>query len=251
MKHVKWIVEACGRASLVLVLAVSLPAFAGFARAADAEPKVPEKQAAPSGAAQDAPALAGPKEKLSYALGMSLGKQFRAQSIEVDPDVYLQGLKDALSGGKTLLTEPEARAAVNALQGELKKKQAAKKAPGALAGIAVSFKVDPRIAKGLYMGDRWISPPTYTSTYQEGKETIVEARVHGVDAKKTQMKIHPEWTPSDPGMVTVTPGVGSDVKIAVKRAGKSTLKVAAPGVSKELTIKATGEGDALRVEITQ
>jgi len=251
MKQKKWMVESCGRASLVLALAVSLSAFADFARASDAEPKEPEKQAAPSDAAQDAPALAGPKEKLSYALGMSLGKQFRSQSIEVDPDVYLRGLKDVLSGSKTLLTEQEARSAVNALQGELKKKQAAPTAPGALTGIAVSFKMDPRITRGMYMGDRWISPPTYTSTFQEGKETTVEARVHGVDAKKNKMKIKPKWTPSDPEMVTVTPGEGSDVKIAVKRAGKSTLNVAAPGVSKEFSIKATEEGDAIRVEITQ
>jgi len=251
MKNRKRIVDACGRAGLVLVLAVSLSAIADVSRAADAEPKVPEKQAAPADAAQDAAVLAGPKEKLSYALGMSLGKQFRSQSIEVDPDVYLQGLKDALSGGKTLLTEPEARAAVNALQGELKKKQAAPRAPGALTGIEVSFKMDPRITRGMYMGDRWISPPTFTSTFQEGKETTVEARVHGVDAKKNKMKIKPKWTPSDPEMVTVTPGEGSDVKIAVKRAGKSTLNVAAPGVSKEFSIKATEEGDAIRVEITQ
>jgi len=251
MKHEKWMVEACGRACLVLVDAVSLLAVAGFALAADAKPKVPEKQAAPADAAQDAAALAGPKEKLSYALGMSLGKQFRSQSIEVDPDVYLRGLKDALSGGKTLLTEPEARAAVNALQGELKKKRAAPKAPGALAGIAVSFKQDPRLTKGLYMGERWVSPPVYQPAVQEGKTLTVEARVHGVDAKRNKMKINPKWTPSDPGMVAVTPGEGSDVKIAVKRAGKSTLNVAAPGVSKELSIKATEEGDVLRVEIAQ
>jgi len=252
MKHEKWMVEACGRACLVLVVAVSLLAVAGFALAADAKPKVPEKQTAPADAAQDAPALAGPKEKLSYALGMSLGKQFRSQSIEVDPDVYLQGLKDALSGGKTLLTEPEARAAVNALQVELKKKkQAAPKAPGALTGIAVSFKQDPRLTKGLYMGERWVSPPLYQPAVQEGKTLTVEARVHGVDAKGNKMKIAPTWTPSDSEMVTVTPGEGSDVKIAVKRAGKSTLKVSAPGVSKELSIKATEEGDVLRVEIAQ
>ena len=251
MKNRKRIVDACGRAGLALVLAVSLSAFADVSRAADAEPKVPEKQAAQADAAQDTAALAGPKEKLSYALGMSLGKQFRSQSIEVDPDVYLRGLKDALSGGKTLLTETEARSAVNALQGELKKKQVAQKAPGALNGIAISFKVDPRLTKGLYMGDRWVSPPTFTSTFQEGKETTVEARAHGVDAKGNKMKITPTWTPSDPGMVAVTPGEGSDVKIAVKRAGKSTLKVAVPGVSKELTIKATEEGNAIRVEITQ
>jgi hypothetical protein len=251
MKHVKRVADVGGRACLVLVLAVSLPAFSGFARASDAGPKVPEKQAAPSDAAQEAPALAGPKEKLSYALGMSLGNQFRSQSIEVDPGIYLQGLRDALSGGKTLLTEREARAVVVALQSELKKKQAARKAPGAVKGIAVSFKVDSRLTKGLYMGDRWVSPPTFTSTLQEGKEIIVEARVHGVDANGNTMKIMPKWTPSDPGMVAVTPGEGSEVSITVKRAGKSTLNVAAAGVSKEVTIKAIGEGNALQVEITQ
>jgi len=270
MKNRKRIVDACGRAGLVLVLAVSLSAFADVSRAADTErstkPEDDARQeasdkgvkapaandnAVPAAAAQDAPALKSRTGKVSYAMGMILGKQFRNQSIEVDPEIYLQGLKNGLSGGSTLLTDKEARAVVNALQGELKKKQVAQKAPGALTGIAVSFKVDPRITRGLYMGDRWISPPTYTSTLQEGKETTVEARVEGRDAKGSTMKIKPKWTPSDPGMVTVTPGEGSDVKIAVKRAGKSTLKVAAPGASKELTIKATEEGDVLRVEITQ
>jgi len=34
----------------------------------------------------------------------------------------------------------------------------------ALGGIEVTFKVDPRIARGLYMGDRWISPPICSAT---------------------------------------------------------------------------------------
>ena len=126
MKHTKRIVEARGGVCMVLVLALSLSAFAGFVSASETG------QSAPSVAAQDAPALAGPKEKLSYALGMSLGKQFRDQSIEVDPDLYLRGLRDGLAGGKTLLTEPEARSAVNALQTELKRKKATTNAPGAI-----------------------------------------------------------------------------------------------------------------------
>jgi hypothetical protein len=65
-------------------------------------------------AAQDAPALKSQKEKLSYALGMDLGHQLRKLSIDVDPVVFGQGLKDALSGSKTLLTEEGVRAAVPA-----------------------------------------------------------------------------------------------------------------------------------------
>jgi len=76
-------------------------------------------------AAQETSALKGEKEKLSYALGMDLGKQLRAQAVDVDPALFNQGLRDALSAGKTLLTDEEARAAITALQNELKAKQAA------------------------------------------------------------------------------------------------------------------------------
>ena len=75
-------------------------------------------------AAQDAPALKTPKEKQSYALGMDLGNQLKKLSITVDPALFGQGLKDALSGSKTLLTEEEVRASVSELQAEMKLKQA-------------------------------------------------------------------------------------------------------------------------------
>jgi FKBP-type peptidyl-prolyl cis-trans isomerase FklB len=80
---------------------------------------------AATAAAQDAPALKDQKEKLSYALGMDLGNQFRRQSVEVDPDLFVKGLKDSLSGSKTLLTEQEARAVITELQNEIRKKQMA------------------------------------------------------------------------------------------------------------------------------
>ncbi len=82
-------------------------------------------------AAQDTTTLKDQKEKLSYALGMDLGIQLRKQSIEVDPDILFRALKDGLSGGKTLMTEADARAAISALQAEMMKKMAeAKKAVG-------------------------------------------------------------------------------------------------------------------------
>ena len=76
-------------------------------------------------AAQQAPELQSDKEKISYALGMGLANQLKAQSIEVDPEVLARGLADAPSGGKTVLTEQEARALVAGVQKELKAKQAA------------------------------------------------------------------------------------------------------------------------------
>ncbi len=81
--------------------------------------------AAVSAAGQDAPALQSRKDKISYALGVDLGNQLRKQSIDVDPALLGQGLKDALSGGKALMTEEQVRAAVSELQAQMKRKQAA------------------------------------------------------------------------------------------------------------------------------
>lgn len=82
-------------------------------------------------AGQDAPALKSPKQRYSYALGMDLGNQLRMRSVELDADLFSKGLKDALSGGKTLLTEAEVRASIVELQVEMKRRQiqAAKLSP--------------------------------------------------------------------------------------------------------------------------
>ena len=73
-------------------------------------------------AAQDTPALKTPKDKQSYALGMDLGNQLKNNLIEIDPDVFTKGLKDALSGGQTLLTTEEVRAAIADLQADMKRR---------------------------------------------------------------------------------------------------------------------------------
>jgi FKBP-type peptidyl-prolyl cis-trans isomerase FklB len=78
--------------------------------------------------AQDAPELKTPKEKLSYALGMDLGNQLKRQSVDINPDVFVQALKDILLGSKTLMTEEQARAAIMELQKELMQKQQAQSA---------------------------------------------------------------------------------------------------------------------------
>jgi len=67
------------------------------------------------------------KEKFSYALGMKTGQRmaesFKKQSVPYDPSILARGLKDGLSGGKTLLTDEEAQAAIKAVQEEVGKKQ--------------------------------------------------------------------------------------------------------------------------------
>jgi FKBP-type peptidyl-prolyl cis-trans isomerase FklB len=79
----------------------------------------------PAAAAKTAAPLAlkTPKDKFSYALGMKMGANLQRQSVPVDPNILARGLKDGLAGGKTLLTDAEAQAAITAVQDEMRKQQ--------------------------------------------------------------------------------------------------------------------------------
>jgi FKBP-type peptidyl-prolyl cis-trans isomerase FklB len=85
--------------------------------------RAPAAKTAAAAKTQTAPALTTQKDKFSYALGMNLGTNLHKQSVPVDPNILLRGLKDALAGGKTALTEDQARAALVEVQNEMRKKQ--------------------------------------------------------------------------------------------------------------------------------
>jgi FKBP-type peptidyl-prolyl cis-trans isomerase FklB len=93
------------------------------AKTTKAAPKAPVKAAAKAPAA----ALTTTKDKFSYALGMQvgtgLGGNLRKQSVEFDPNLLAQGLKDSLAGGKTRLTPEEAQAVLTQVQADVRKKQ--------------------------------------------------------------------------------------------------------------------------------
>jgi FKBP-type peptidyl-prolyl cis-trans isomerase len=106
------------------------------------QPPSAKTQAAPSGAAQKAPAaktgtatkskttaplvLRTQKDKVSYALGMSMGKDLGSKlkqgSVEVDQAILLRGVKDALSGSKLLLTDDEVKAVFTQLNADVRKR---------------------------------------------------------------------------------------------------------------------------------
>ena len=123
-------------------------------------------------------------------------------------------------------------------------------ASASIADIKVSFKLDPRITSGMYMGDRWVTPPTYTRV-QEGKELVVEARAHGLDALGNKVDINPQWKAGDPAMITISPDKGPQVKFTILKEGQSDITVASGEVSRKLAIKAQKLDEALSVEITQ
>ncbi|OHE54750.1 MAG: peptidylprolyl isomerase [Thermodesulfovibrio sp. RBG_19FT_COMBO_42_12] len=73
--------------------------------------------------AEEKPALKDQKDKVSYSIGMDIGNNLKKQSIDIDPDILAQGIKDTFSGGRTLLTEQEFRDTLTAFQIELRAKQ--------------------------------------------------------------------------------------------------------------------------------
>jgi FKBP-type peptidyl-prolyl cis-trans isomerase len=66
------------------------------------------------------------KDKQSYAIGMNIGKSIHRDGVDVDPNILLRGMKDALAGGKTVLTDDEAKAVMTNLQASMRKEQAEK-----------------------------------------------------------------------------------------------------------------------------
>ena len=66
------------------------------------------------------------KDKVSYSIGLDIGKNLKDQSIEIDPKMLAEGVQDAISGGKRLLTEEEVKGVMMAFQQEMQAKAAAK-----------------------------------------------------------------------------------------------------------------------------
>jgi FKBP-type peptidyl-prolyl cis-trans isomerase FklB len=89
-------------------------------------PAAAKTHPAPAAKSSQVLVLKTEKDKVSYAIGMNVGANLHKQSVEVEPAVLLQGLKDGIAGNQPLLTEEEARAVLMQLQEETRQKQAAK-----------------------------------------------------------------------------------------------------------------------------
>jgi FKBP-type peptidyl-prolyl cis-trans isomerase FklB len=68
-------------------------------------------------------ALVTDKDKQSYAIGLNVGKSLHRDSIDVEPKFMLQGIEDALAGGKVLLTDDQVKTVLTALQSQVRQKQ--------------------------------------------------------------------------------------------------------------------------------
>lgn len=74
-------------------------------------------------AADPAPALKDQKDKVSYSIGMDIGRNIKRQNLELNVDALAAGIRDAIGGGTTALTDDEAREVMNAYRTEMQSRQ--------------------------------------------------------------------------------------------------------------------------------
>ena len=73
--------------------------------------------------ADDKTVLKTQKDKVSYSIGLDIGSSFKRQSVDVDLEIVMKGINDALSGKKALLTDDEVREVMTAFQKEMRAKE--------------------------------------------------------------------------------------------------------------------------------
>ena len=64
------------------------------------------------------------KQKASYSYGYSLGKNLKAQAVDIDPELFAKGLADALGGSPGALRDEEIQASLQAFARQLQSRQA-------------------------------------------------------------------------------------------------------------------------------
>lgn len=75
--------------------------------------------------AADTTSLTTDKDKLSYSIGADLGKNFKAQGIDVSPDALAKGIQDGIAGSTLMLTEDQMKEVLNKFQKDLMAKRTA------------------------------------------------------------------------------------------------------------------------------
>ncbi len=68
-------------------------------------------------------ALNTEKQQVSYSIGVSIGQNFKIQEVDVDTDILLRGIKDALANANLRMTEQEMNECMNKFQTDMIAKQ--------------------------------------------------------------------------------------------------------------------------------
>ena len=101
--------------------------------------------------AQEGGALKDEKDKVSYSIGLDIGNTFKKQNMDINPEVLMSGLRDAMTGKKPLLTEEQVKETMTAYSKSMMEKQAsqAKEAGAKNAAAGEKFLAENKTKEGV------------------------------------------------------------------------------------------------------
>ena len=91
------------------------------------------------------------KEKLSYSIGASIGRNLKSESADIDLNVLVEGIKATLAGEKTRLTDKEIRQVMNDYQTQMRQRSTLKRqqASGENKKRSEAFLAEYKAQKGV------------------------------------------------------------------------------------------------------
>jgi len=153
-------------------------------------------------------------EKVSYCIGLNLGRNMKRDQVELDTEALVRGINDALSDAKPLLSEEQMQQALIAFQKELQAKQAeARKAAGEKAKkegeafLAENKKKDGVVTlpsglqyKVIKSGNGKVSPKATDTVVTHYRGTLIDGTEFDSSVKRGQPvefkvnEVIPAWT---------------------------------------------------------
>ncbi len=80
------------------------------------------------------------RDKVSYSIGYSMGKNFKKDEADIDPAIVAKGMSDAMTGDDSLMSGPQMHKAISDFQTEMMQKQQKKQQELAQKGNEASKK---------------------------------------------------------------------------------------------------------------
>lgn len=77
-----------------------------------------------------------PEQRLSYGIAIRMGANMKRDGMMIDPDAYAEGLRDAMAGNESKLTDEEINAEMMAFQQKMEEERQAQVEAAAAEGVA-------------------------------------------------------------------------------------------------------------------
>lgn len=114
---------------LALLGLVQLPAFAAMdtqtAATKSQQNQTPAQLSSPQNSQKNssstASSISSDRDKVSYTIGVDLGKNFKQRNVDVNPEMIMQGLNDALNDKPLQMTQEEMQQTLQVFQKQLRK----------------------------------------------------------------------------------------------------------------------------------